>query len=102
MTKNRRTGRPWIRSMTERQLHGLALKLLRLMHTEGLSEKQEWLYDQIMMDLAWRQRRRPPQDRCTCQLCFEVFGIDEDGFVTYWSPWGPTTGSDEPYGPEPF
>lgn len=84
----------FLRRMTERAVHGLALKLMRLYHQGEASDRQEWLLDQTMAELLWRQDRKLPQDRCTCQLCFEVLGEDLGGSLSSWSPWGEPSGSE--------
>jgi len=49
------------------------MRFLREQKDEDLSERQEWLWDQVVRELEYRNRHRRPGDRCTCELCWSPF-----------------------------
>jgi hypothetical protein len=62
-----------IRAEDTSRLHSIAIKLQgqRLTNPEGLTDRQELLWDQIIGELEWRSARvRRPYTRCLCELCF--------------------------------
>lgn len=66
----RRTAPSWVQEATSPALHGIAGRFLRLRAVEGLSERQEWLWDQVIGDLEWRYfDELRPLLRCSCSLC---------------------------------
>lgn len=67
----RRLGPYWIRDLSATALHGVGLKLLAKWKTDGLSPREDWLLGRVCHELAWRMSKRPPSDRCACQLCLE-------------------------------
>lgn len=70
----------WIREMRWEALHRLGGRLINLWHTDGLSGRQVAVWDAVVSELDYRNRRRLPQDRCTCQLCMSPF-IDDPAEV---------------------
>lgn len=70
----RRRSPGWVRALDQRQLHGLAFKLRRLASTEGLSDRQEWLWDACVSELEYRWRRDVGSVwLCACELCIPPF-----------------------------
>lgn len=66
----RRRARPlWVRELDHRQLHALVGKMHRQRWEGGLTDRQEWLWDQCMVDLAWRRSHALGLRKCTCWFC---------------------------------
>lgn len=59
----------WVRELAWAKLHALGGKLLNTYRSDGLSPNQEWLWGAVISELEYRNRHRPPVDRCTCLLC---------------------------------
>jgi len=75
MTAGRRRRAPaWVRTMTDRELHGLAGRFQREQMTYDLSEQQWWLWEMVINELEHRwHRTRPVWRRCGCQFCVPPF-----------------------------
>lgn len=72
----------WIRSMSDQSVHGLAGRLHReLVYGEG-TDRQGWLFDTVLSELAYRGRRdrRGGIKACACQWCTEPFPEDDEPF----------------------
>lgn len=66
-----RAGR--ISELPSKQLHGIYGKFLNLWQEQGeLSRRQNWLWDRVGEELAWRWRNASPIDRCHCQFCLAL------------------------------
>jgi hypothetical protein len=68
----------WVRAMSDRDLHGVVGRFVRLQRTQDLTPGQEWLLEIGFADLEWRRRTCYPVWRsCSCQFCVPPF-IDGD------------------------
>lgn len=86
--RNGRSAPYWVRKLSDRDLHGIAGRFVRLQKTQDLTPGQEWLLEQCFADLAFRRRRtRPAWRACSCEYCFEPFS-DED-VAAAWRPEHP-------------
>lgn len=60
--------------MSDRDLHGLAGRLVRDFQGAGLSDAQDWLLTAALSELEWRRRRKMRRGdvlaACHCWLCF--------------------------------
>lgn len=70
---HRRRSPWWVREYSFVTLHRLGGRLLNQWRTDGLTDGQLALLQGVESELAYRNRRRPAPDRCTCQLCCEPF-----------------------------
>ena len=60
--------------MSDGELHGIAFRFNHERQSADLSDRQEWLYDAIISELAWRRRNAiPGWSACSCELCFSPF-----------------------------
>jgi hypothetical protein len=84
----RRRSPAFVRQMTSEALHGICGKLTHDQVTEDLSERQEWLWEAVLSELAYRNRRRGPGTRCTCQWCWGPFDFLEDDQAAAFDPRG--------------
>lgn len=70
----RRRSPAYVRSMTSRELHGIAMRFDRDRHHTDLTAAQEWLFDAVVSELEYRRRSaRPTWSACSCWLCFGPF-----------------------------
>jgi len=72
----RRRSPGWVRAMTDRQVHGLALRLRREGQRADLTAQQEWLWRCCISELEYRRRRALRAGRgkvCSCELCVAPF-----------------------------
>lgn len=69
----RRCSPAWVREMNSQSLHRLGGKLLNDYRYGDLTERQDALWQAVVSELAYRQRRRVALDRCTCLLCCDPF-----------------------------
>lgn len=70
----RRRSPGWVRAYSSPALHGLALKLMRMRTSEGISDAQEWLWDAVVSELEYRRRRAlGTVQACSCMLCIPPF-----------------------------
>lgn len=76
----RRTAPFWVRELDDRTCHALTGRLLRESHTQDLSERQDWLLDRCLDELAFRRAAavRDRQIACTCSLCMPSEWYDPD------------------------
>jgi hypothetical protein len=75
----RRRSPSWVREMSDREVHSIAFRLNYQRQQEDLSGPQEWLYDALVSELAYRRRRaRWPERRCSCELCWGPFDFEPD------------------------
>jgi hypothetical protein len=64
--------------MTSLSLHRLAGKILNKFRTDGISAKEDQLYDAVLSELSYRARvQRVRADQCTCMFCVGPFDGDE-------------------------
>lgn len=64
----------WVRAMTDRELHAVGGRFVREQQEKDLTGGQEWLLDQVLLELDRRRRRtRPGWQKCSCALCFAPF-----------------------------
>jgi len=59
-----------VRELPLRELHGLAFGLRRRAMAEGLTERQEWLWEVCIGELEYRAGQTHVLRRCTCELCY--------------------------------
>lgn len=65
--------------MTDRDLHGIAGRFVRLQTTQDLTPGQEWLLSMAFADLEWRRRNTYPVWRsCSCWMCVPPFTSEDD------------------------
>lgn len=69
----RRRSPQWVRDMRSEGLHRLGARLQTEYRTVGITERQEAVWDAVVSELDYRNRRRHPMDRCTCLLCSSPF-----------------------------
>ena len=69
----------WVRKLSSRQVHALALRIESERIHLGASDDQEWLFDACLSELAYRRRRTVVADWCTCSLCMRLVDQDPDG-----------------------
>jgi hypothetical protein len=70
----RRRSPRWVRELSDREVHGIAFSLRNQQQQEDLSDPQEWLWEALMSELAYRRRNSSwPDHRCSCELCWEPF-----------------------------
>lgn len=75
----RRRSPAWVRQMDARQLHATAGKLQRLRATDGVSVRQEWLWDALISELEYRRRReKDPWKMCLCEFCCDPFDFADE------------------------
>lgn len=65
----RRRSPHWVRQLDVKGLHALALKLNSERRVKDLSDAQEWLFDCVVSELAYRRRRGRVALWCTCAFC---------------------------------
>lgn len=76
----RRRSPGWVRSMSDREVHQIAFRLLHEQRSSDLSRPQEWLLSACISELEYRRRRALwPERRCSCELCFGPFDFDGVG-----------------------
>lgn len=64
----------WVRALSDRDLHGIAGRFVRLQREQDLTPGQEWLLEMAFADLEYRRRRtRPAWKACSCQFCLPPF-----------------------------
>lgn len=64
----------WVREMSTKHVHGLALRLMQESVLRDLSDAQEWLWRGCISELEYRHRRPPRGERpCCCELCIPPF-----------------------------
>jgi len=74
MRTARRRSPQWIRDLSSNELHALAHHFNHVRPTVDLSDRQEWLFDTLIMELEWRRRTfRPAWAACACMLCIPPF-----------------------------
>lgn len=67
----------WLRDQESRDLHAIALHLRNLFWEGRSSERQDWLFDNVVAELEWRHdHTRPVYLRCECELCHHPFPDD--------------------------
>lgn len=76
----------YVREMTPPQLHALAMTLSQDRWTDGLTARQEWLWDQVIVQLAYLRSHAIGQRKCTCMLC--VPGDHISRTARYRHLWG--------------
>lgn len=79
---HRRRSPGWVRSMSSRELHGLAGRLQREFTEDRLSARQEWLLDAALSELEYRHRSTTSAlDRCWCWFCRPLteWSLDDGG-----------------------
>jgi len=60
--------------MSDREVHAVAFRFQHERQEADLSAPQEWLYDALLSELAYRRRTaRWPERRCSCELCWGPF-----------------------------
>lgn len=70
----RRRSPGWVRSMTSKEVHAVALKFRRDQEHHDLTEAQEWLWGALISELEYRHRNtKPAWQRCACELCVAPF-----------------------------
>lgn len=70
----RRRSPAWVRALSLRELHAIAMRFDRDRQGQDLTEAQEWLYDALVSELEYRRRQaRPTWSACSCWLCFSPF-----------------------------
>lgn len=69
----RRRSPMWMRDMPSLALHRLGGKLLNDDKAQGLTTRQEALWEAVTSELEYRNRRRIIADRCMCLLCVGPF-----------------------------
>lgn len=72
----RRRSPGFVRSWSLDDLHAVALRFNHQRETEDLTGPQEWLWDGIISELEYRQRRAladHTQRLCVCELCSSPF-----------------------------
>jgi hypothetical protein len=63
-----------VRSMSSRELHGIAMSFDNKRQTMDLSARQEWLYDVVVDELERRHKAtRHILERCWCRYCCNPF-----------------------------
>lgn len=79
----RRRSPQWVRELTSRECHGIALKLHRGRTSADLSDAQEWLWEAVISELEYRWRHPSTEwFWCSCELCcppFPEYVSDEAG-----------------------
>lgn len=75
MPPMRRRSPGWIRQSATLHLHRLGGKLLNDQRSSDWSDGQERLWLCLVSELEYRNRRRAPGQRCTCQLCWGPFDV---------------------------
>lgn len=69
--------------MPDRQLHGLAGRLHLARFQEGLTRRQEWLWDAAISELEYRRRMHlrngSALTACTCWLCLPTSYLFDPG-----------------------
>jgi len=69
-----RAGR--ISELPSTQLHGIYGRFQKQWEESGeLSRRQNWLWDRVGEELAYRWRQASPTDRCHCQICLTLVGL---------------------------
>jgi len=58
-----------IRLIDDRRLHGIVGKLLKDQDVADLTSRQEWLFEQCVLELERRWRALPAGQRCSCEYC---------------------------------
>lgn len=72
--------RSFVREQDSKALHGMAFRFQALFETDAITDRQDWLYSQILVELQRRRAaQRPVWTRCSCQMCF----------VPYWGVEAP-------------
>lgn len=72
----RRRSPLWVRELSDRACHGIAMKLRVESQALDLSPQQEWLWEALISELEYRRRvamRRRFGSPCTCELCLGPF-----------------------------
>lgn len=86
----RRTAPQYVRCMTSRELHGIAGRFQREQMLYDLSERQWWLWEQVLNELEYRwTATRPVWRRCSCLFCVPPF---PEGSAAEASPLGGDAG----------
>lgn len=67
--RRRRSKLLWVREASRRELHAIAATLLKQDQADGMSRHQEWLFAQIMVELAYRRSHASQHFWCTCHFC---------------------------------
>jgi hypothetical protein len=76
----RRRSPSWVREWSSEDIHKVALRFHHERMTEGLTERQEWLWDALISELEYRFREGMRSSRypvCSCWLCFGPFDQPE-------------------------
>lgn len=76
--------RSFVREQDSKALHAMAFRFRRLFETDALTDRQDWLWHQILDELQRRRAaQRPVWQRCTCDMCFipfALYDVDEEPF----------------------
>lgn len=67
--RRRRSKSLWIREMTSREKHIILNTLARKREQEDLTAREEWVWDQILVELAYWRSHVVWTERCTCWFC---------------------------------
>lgn len=78
----RRRSPAWLRDLPDRQVHGIAGRLA-LLRPNGLTSRQEWLWDACISELEYRRRHHTRNGTvlaaCSCWLCIPTDYILDPG-----------------------
>jgi len=69
-----------VQDLSTETIHAMAGHFRRTSTSEDLSEAQEWLWDRLMAELAWRNAMLAPDLRCRCDLCLDPFMGEQMSF----------------------
>lgn len=73
----RRRSPQWVRDMSHRDVHAVAIRLLNSQHFADWTPGQRWLWEALVSELEYRRRSaRWPDRKCSCELCFGPFDDD--------------------------